>query len=191
MNDDPGWGPAFSKPHLFLVFWFAPYLLMRTKMDGLTRLRTMFIAILFSLAGIYAISAWLLNSGDEEPGQVGLWTSLVALFGLVMLGLIVLSRRRMERQADESNIGSTYVTTFFLDYALAMSAALLGFVSLFVTHSALPLTVGFVFALAGLLLIAPGRHEVQRWQNHFQARGMNVSFVRAVMEAPAPNRSRR
>ena len=186
MNDDPGWRPAFAKPHLLVLFWLAPALLLQSRMDGLARVRAIFFTSVLSLVGIYAITTLLLSGEDEASRQVPLWSTIVAAAGVASLVIIHTFRKRVLRGSESSEIGAAYVTWFFLGYALALAPGLIGFVSTFTTDSFIPLNIGFGCAALGLVFIAPTRKEMQRWQSEMQAKGIQGSFVRAVIDAPAP-----
>lgn len=193
VSGDPGWGPALSKPHLYLFIPMLPVFLMGSwtrRGDGVTAIRVIFISMLASIAMILAITAFIAPDIEGE-GEPALWAGIVAASGLFDVAMIMWARRRFlnSDMTSMNQAGASYFTTFFLSYALALSPALVGFVSVFITGDLWPMLVGYGFTIAGSLLFAPTRTRIADLERALQQRGLQGSFVSAIGPAQGHSQS--
>jgi Na+-driven multidrug efflux pump len=185
---DPGWKPALAKPHIFLLMWMLPTVAFHMKVDGLTRVRIVWLSSLLSLAGVYVITALILGDPEGEKDRV-LWSAITAGVGCIELALIFFFRKRAQGQAkDAEQFGKTYVQTFFIGYALGMSPALVGFVAVFLTDALTAFYIGSAVSIVALAMIAPTKREIDKWSRAMQHRGIQGSFVQAVITTPPSGR---
>ncbi|HEV8621350.1 MAG TPA: hypothetical protein VGR33_00445, partial [Actinomycetota bacterium] len=68
----------------------------------------------------------------------------------------------------------------------ANSAALFGFVGVFIGGSFWLYLLGLAFALPGLALIAPTRADIERRQRQIEAQGSSLSLLDALIDIPPP-----
>ena len=64
-----------------------------------------------------------------------------------------------------------------------MSAALMGFVSVFVSNELWPIFVGYAFWLIGSLFVAPTRGRIAALELHFGSKGAAPSFIEQLKKA--------
>jgi hypothetical protein len=163
--NDPGW-----PPHLWLALLpgarFVAARRWRHKPTTLTALRRVYLAVLPTPAYLLIILAFL-SSGDHaepsvSPSVVGLITGIAG--ALLLVGSV--RTKGKEVPLAESVVVGAYRAVFFLRFALAEAAAMIGFVMFFLAGGYLWIyLIGFAFGTAGLLLMAPTKAAIDAWDS--------------------------
>jgi hypothetical protein len=178
-DDDPGWGASWSML-LMLVPGGARYYLRSRKGaagDGLRSLRAIFLGFAGSLV-IYGVVLVIIGGG-QAAGNAGPWAVALGAYGIVSLALT----RAFERPLDcasEAALAQTYRTRFFMRVAFAQSAALFGFVAVFVVGPVWLYLLGAAFTAVGYARVAPTRANLAADQQRLAEQGCAGSLVAAL-----------
>lgn len=182
-GDDPGWRPAFRDvarvaiPPLAMVRRLVPS--QKDQADGLTALRSLFMAFALSL-GLVGILVGLLADGSMQPtmsGQSG--ALLVAVLGAASLLLARLVTRPLDCVSDAS-LFTSYRSRFFLRLACANAPAYGGFVVFFLTANAAMYPLALAFSAVGYVSLAPTAARLRAEQHELSVNGCQRSLIRAI-----------
>lgn len=173
--DDPGWSIGVLFRALVPV-WGARQLARET--NGLRALRSLYSALVLAPLILLGVLAMLGPSQEVyPPGVVALGVAIVGVQSL-------LSRRFWSQRPLPTDSGSEllerYRALFFLQFAMADSPILAGFVGFFLGGRLWIYLLGFAFGLIGLLQMAPTRRNIQRRQAQLQATGSTLSLGRLL-----------
>jgi F0F1-type ATP synthase membrane subunit c/vacuolar-type H+-ATPase subunit K len=188
MGEDPGWGLVLKRLRLFAIPFIGPMLMYRRRkdpLDGITGLRLIFVGLLNAL-WLYALVLLFIVPSDRwwKADQSTWVVGVVVSWGVISLGLVQLVRSRPLDTASPQELAGSFRSKLFIGIGSAESAALVAFVGTFVMGTWWIYLVGMSFALIGLLLVGPTRHEIARRQEEVVARGSPLSLVAALMGMP-------
>lgn len=179
---DPGWRPAFTKPQWLLLLALPVFGTIAARgarlerCGALVRVRVVFVSRVVSLALICLVTLRVVGE-QEQRGEVGLWWALLVGIGTLDTAMVWWARTRPLDPSNPDSLRQSYVATFMLGTAVALSSALIGFVLVFITGHIEPLFVGMVFSLVGLAMIAPTRREIERREQELRSKGSPLSLV--------------
>ncbi|MGH2724531.1 MAG: hypothetical protein ACRDI0_09775 [Actinomycetota bacterium] len=184
--DDPGWGPALRRTPLLVLIPFlhlrAAKLGAKRGLDGLTVLRMLFLYFVSALLLFLVVLAFI---AEPFGGDVPPWMLLA--FGAVLLlsvGGALWARARPLDASGQEALAASYRTTFFVGLAFGESAALYGFVAVFLVGGLLPYLAGLAVSVIGFAIIAPTRSNIERRQAEIAAGGSSLSLAAALMRQP-------
>jgi hypothetical protein len=183
--EDPGWRPALkvSLPFLIVPVVGLRWTLQRSKVDGLTTMRAVFIRLVSSLFVFLVVLPFLAGEGSE--GDASWLPYLLVAVGLVSLITVRWVKGRPLAMATIESLAGTYRGSFFIGVGMAMSPALFGFVGFFIDGRLWLYLLGMGFSLIAFAWIAPTRGDIERRQEQIQAQGSSLSLGKALMETPA------
>ncbi|MGZ6545544.1 MAG: hypothetical protein ACXVEI_09560 [Actinomycetota bacterium] len=98
-------------------------------------------------------------------------------------------RRRSLNLDSPQTLAESHRSAFFTGIAFAHAPALFGVAGVFVGGSLWIYLVGLPFALAGMALIAPTRHNIEWKQREIDALGSPLSLGQAIMDSTPPGRN--
>lgn len=148
---------------------------------NLLHLRGIYLGFLLSHLLFLLVLLVIPDLGEKivPPEVAGSAAGLCGLASL-MLGRSI-GNRIFEKQ-NEDDLAQTFRGVFFLRYAYAAFPVLIGFVGFFLTGGEVwVFLVGFSFSLPGLILMAPTRSEIGRWEMRLRAQGSRQSLYQALM----------
>ncbi|HEX2296341.1 MAG TPA: hypothetical protein VHN37_13660 [Actinomycetota bacterium] len=172
-HQDPGWLPALK-----LVL---PAAARRAGgVDGVTTIRTLFLALTGAAFMILFVMTYVFEDvGSPDP----FLAAVVVALGLAGMAGAAWTRRRPLEGNDESEVAGAYRTLFFLGFALVEVPLLLGFTLSYVQGELWPYLTELPLFVAGMTLIAPGRHNLDKRDEELRARGSVIS-LRHALNAP-------
>jgi hypothetical protein len=187
--DDPGWVPAvrLSLPFLLLPGLGLRWMLRRSKIDGLTSLRAIFVRIVSALF-ILLVPLVFLHPGPSGSSWLVYALSALGLADFLLVRWIV---SRPPKATSMETLAGAFRGSFFIGVGLAESAALFGFVCFFIEGKLWLYLLGMAFTLLGLAWIAPTRAAIARGQEKIDAQGSSLSLGKALMQVPPPDFRRR
>jgi len=184
-QEDPGWRPSLRglRYAIPIVGQVMSARARRKETNGLIGLRSTFLGLLVSLFlflfAMSFITPW--DYGDER------WVpSAVAAVGVFVLAEMAWVRRRPLVTGSLEALAGSYRASFFLGVGFAESAALIGFVGVFIGGSLWIYLVGLAFALVGFWMIVPTRQDIERKQREITAAGSPLSLLDALTTVPTP-----
>jgi hypothetical protein len=186
-REDPGWRPALRAGWWAVVpilDLFARRHIERTSANQLIALRAQFFYAVLPLFLFLAILPFAASSSGS--GKVDWFTFLVAGCGVLSLVNIRWLRRRPLMTNTTQTLAASYRAVLFIGVGSANSAALFGFVGVFIGGSFWLYLLGLAFALPGLALIAPTRADIERRQREIEAQGSSLSLLDALIDIPPP-----
>lgn len=110
----------------------------------------------------------------------------VAVIGVASLAMRKVVRRPLPAES-ESGLASGYRNRFFLEIALAESAALAGFVGFVLTGDSLLYPLGAAFTAVGFGLLVPTSPHLARDEEELRRGGIGLSLVAALRRSPRPS----
>jgi hypothetical protein len=111
------------------------------------------------------------------------------VIGAVSLVAVAHVRRRSLNLESPQTLAESHRSTFFTGIGFAHAPALLGVAGVFVGGSLWIYLVGLPFALAGMALIAPTRHNIEWKQREIDALGSPLSLGQAITDSTPPGRN--
>jgi hypothetical protein len=157
---DPGWPP---RVWIGLLPFPGRFLVRRRKATTLSALRRVYLGLV--AAPVYLLFLLIFLGGSDEKASMsaGVAAGVVAVFGAICL-LASLRIRGREVPLDESKVVGAFRAVFFIRFALADAAVMMGFVMFFLggRHMWIYL-IGFVFGMSGLLALAPTKRSLDAW----------------------------
>jgi uncharacterized membrane protein YfcA len=152
----------------------------------LARLRLSFTIFVLALLGYLVFLSFATDF--EDPWRAELerdWTLWILVAGVAasLVG-VGWARGRPPSATTLQALSGSYATRFFVGIALAESAALLGFILVFVANRLWPYLVGLVVSLAGFAMMAPTGRNIERDEEHLRAAGAPVSLWDALTQPP-------
>jgi hypothetical protein len=96
---------------------------------------------------------------------------------------------RPHRGIVPQTLAESHRSAFFTGIGFAHAPALFGVAGVFVGGSLWIYLVGLPFALAGMTLIAPTRHNIEWKQREIDALGSPLSLGQAIMDSTLPGRN--
>jgi F0F1-type ATP synthase membrane subunit c/vacuolar-type H+-ATPase subunit K len=184
-QEDPGWRPSlrglrYAIPIVGQVMRARGW---RKETNGLVGLRSTFLGLLVSLF-LFLLAMSFVSRWD---GGVEGWVPwAVAAVGVIALAQIAWVRRRPLATGSLEALAGSYRASFFLGVGFAESAALFGFVGVFIGGSLWIYLVGLAFAVVGFWMIAPTRVDIERKQREITAAGSPFSLLDALTTVPTP-----
>lgn len=182
-DDDPGWPLS---PMLLVPGLGVRLAQRRAAGDGLVLLRLVFVMFVFALVMFGVV---LLFVDLSEGSSVGLFAAVVVADGTGSTIVASMHRRPLDC-SSEAALADSYRTRFFLRIALAESAALLGFVGVFLTGARWLYLLAVMFTAVGFARAAPTRRALQREGDELAMLGCGRSLVAALRQSPGPRASR-
>ncbi len=157
--------------------------LRRSPADGLTLLRTMFVAFCNAIV-LIGVVVVILHGLDDEFGKVAVAPVLVTVVLVGIVGQLTFSLvRRPLDCTDSGALARSYVTRrVFARLALSEAAALVGFLGFLLTSAPLLYPVGAVFTAIGFARVAPTRAALRSEQDQLVSAGCNQSLTEALMQ---------
>jgi hypothetical protein len=137
---------------------------------------SVFLALFLFLLMLTFIAPW--SDGEADPIWIPL---LIGSYGAVSLALVRWTMKRPLDVRSARRVAGSYVSRLWLGIALAQSAALIGFVSVFITGDLWLYVEGLVFGVPGMVLIAPTRRNIERRQRRIEAEGSSISLLETLM----------
>jgi hypothetical protein len=182
---DPGWGGIGS----ILLGMLMPGLLIRragSQANLLVTLRSAFLSFCAALVMFGVVLAFIVEDVADPWAEPEVVAAGVAALGFA---LVLASWRiaRLTCQADAGAMVAAYRTRFFLRIAFAESAALVGFVQVFLVGSLLPYLAGLVPAAVGFARLAPTRGNLERDDDDLRTEGCPHSIHDLLCEAESPS----
>ena len=181
---DPGWFTAKS-----LLWALLPGVgIQRAQRDAdsvLQLLRLLFTTFVMALLLIGVVV--LVLSADpaySDETTVSAAAAGVAAYGLFTLLLPSLIRRPLDCASAET-LSQSYRTRFFLRLAFAESAALVGFVGVFLAERWWLYAIGVAFTSVGFARLAPTEASLSRDQDALSTAGCGLSLKEVLLEPPA------
>ena len=150
-------------------------------------LRRVWLSLTISLPYFLVVFSFTGTAGWSDAAKSWMY-GVVALLGLVDLGLIAVLGRRPLPNKDEAKLLVAYRASFFISVGLAGGPALMGMAITLISGSLLPQAAGLGFSLVGLWRIAPTRGHIDRIQERLRASGSSLSLGRALTTMPPPVR---
>lgn len=120
---------------------------------------------------------------EEDPKSWFLWSVLLA--AVVSLAAILRLRARPLRPGSESSVVAQYRALTHIGMAQAVIPSLLGLALLFVGAWGWLPVLGYGFAAAGLVLIAPTARDIARRQGELVRAGSSISLMAVLTRSPA------
>ncbi len=187
-NANPGWSPALRKAGSILLFFglFRP-----RPADGLTLLRTVFLAFIAALLLYLYVLSFIVAEATKPASAPGWVFAVIAIEGMLSLAVGDRLRRRALRTTSLTRLASSYATRMYIGLASAETPALLGFAFSFITRSIWTYAVGMAIGLVGLGLAAPTSVDIGRQQQKIAAEGSPLSLLEALLAPPSGRRWRR
>ncbi len=161
--EDPGWPP---RVFLALLPFWARFVVRRRKhrANDLLALRTLYVSLVAAPLYLLLVLAFL---DDFHPRQPTLRPHVAGLLAAAAGALLLLASVRIrgrEVPLDESQVVGAFRAVFFVRFALANAAAIVGFVLFFLGGNYLWIyLLGLIFAITGLLLMAPTKRSIDEW----------------------------
>jgi len=175
---DPGWAEALKSitPLVGLIRTMrgrAP-----RRESPLVALRTIYAALIASLF-LFLLPLSFIVPWDGTGAQ-DWFAGLVAVYGAVAIGLVQWARHRPLSLESPRQLAASYRALFFIGVGYAQSAALLGFVGVFLTESLWVYVLGLSFGVLGMALLAPTRADIERRQQQIASLGSTMSLLEAL-----------
>ena len=194
---DPGWRAVWKYlPLMVLSIPFAilaPFAilygrrLLGRNVDGITRLRALFVQLQMPLVGFLVVLYFISREKGATASGFSWFPLLVIAVGFYELGGLFwlrsdrwLRSKRAQPLTPRTAAGA-YVGAFFIGIGLALTPALVGFVGVFMTGELSSYLLGLAFAVPGFLFIAPTQADMERRQRQLNERGMSFSLGEALM----------
>ena len=180
-STDPGWGTVVRTMLLnSVLFWRRPD---PSAHDGVTILRFLFASLLVAGPLITFVTSFIVDGfGPVDSGLVALCIGLALASSLV--GTLVM--RRKIRTGTEEEFVSWYRTTFFMAFASVEAPYLVTFVIAMTQDRLLPVVIGLLGFIVGMLRIAPGRANIAKLQQRVTAEGSSLEVLGALKRARPP-----
>lgn len=173
-HQDPGWLPAFKRA-LPGAASGGP-----EGVGGLLLIRALFITLTLAAFMILFVLTFIIEDiGSPDPLLAGVVVA-VSLAG-VAGGLW--TRGRPLEGSDASEVAGAYRTLFFVGFAVNEVALVCGFVLSFLQEELWPYLTALSLFTVGMLLIAPGRRNLDKRDEQLRARGSAIS-LRAALNEP-------
>jgi hypothetical protein len=176
---DPGWAEALKSTTPIV----GPIRMMRAQASGgenpLVALRAIYVALLASLPLFLFVLSFIVP-WDGSSAQ-DWFAGLVAIYGAAAIGLVQWARHRPLSLGSPKQLAASYRALFFIGVGYAQSAALLGFVGVFLTDSLWVYVLGMGFGLLGLALLAPTRADITRRQQQIASLDSTMSLLEALV----------
>jgi len=154
---------------------------------GLKPLRVLFASLFLSLFLFLLMLTFIAPWSDGEADPI--WIPLfVGGYGAVSVALVRWTIMRPLDVRSTPTVAGSYVSTVWLGIALAQSAAFFGVASVFITGDLWLYVEGLVFAILGMVLIAPTRRNIERRQRRIEAEGSSLSLLDALVATPSQGR---
>ena len=177
-------------PFLILV----PFVFLRSRrllgkdVDGITRLRALYVQLLVPLIG-FLITLFFISRDEKGAAASGFtwfpWVvvavALYELGGLLWLRSDRWLRSKRTRPLTSETAAGAYVGAFLIGIGIAYSPVLIGFVGVFFVGDLSTYLLGLAFSLPGFLLIAPTEADIERRQRQIDERGASFSLGQALM----------
>jgi len=167
--------------HILMPWRVLAFRKKQATADGLTSLRTIWLALVLSLFLFLLTLSFVVNDRRVHR-PMKWWLVGVALAGCSSLLLTAEIKRRPLRSESPEALAKSYLSHFFIGFAQSEIAALLGFVAVFITGRLWPYLEGLSFTLAGMILVAPTAGNLDRYQSKLRAQGSSLSLVEALKE---------
>ena len=186
-SPDPGWGRARDIV-LMLVAAPFPFATRRREQNPLLGLRMLFIAFSVSLVGVGLVVLFLTAGPDPDRSPDPVATTLgVAVLGAILVTFSWRAGPKLACGSAAEALAASYRNRLFLRLALANASALIGFVGVSLTGSAMPYAAGLAWAVAGFVRVAPTAGNLERCQTELGLRGCPHRLV-DVLQGSVPAR---
>lgn len=160
---DPGWPPRLWLAMFPGVRYFATRK-WRRKPTTLTALRRVYLALLPTPVYLLVILFFLSRGGEGEPSVSPRLGGLITAIAGAVLFIGSVKTQGKVVPLTESVVVGAYRAVFFLRFALAEAAMLIGFVMFFLVGGHLWVyLIGLAFGTVGLLLMAPTKVAIDSW----------------------------
>lgn len=173
--DDPGWPPRVLLA--LLPLWANFVIGRRRKASALLTLRTLYVALVAAPFYLLFVLTFL---DEEHPADPVLSPSVAGLVTAGTGALFLVGSLRMRGRGvplGMSEVVGGFRAVFFLRFALANSATLVGFVLFFPGGSYLWIyLVGLGFGMTGLLAMAPTKASIDAWDRRHQGGELRPSL---------------
>ena len=152
--------------------------------DGLTWLRIVFLYLVRSQVFLLIALLFIAEGAGEESWY---WWALLG-YGTLSVGAVRLLRNRPLDATSDLRLAGSYRAKTFLGIGFAQAAVLFGFAGTLISGGLTIFLIGLGFGLAGMALIAPTAHDIQRRQERHEAAGSTRSLLDALMGPHMPGR---
>jgi F0F1-type ATP synthase membrane subunit c/vacuolar-type H+-ATPase subunit K len=188
-GQDPGWGPVWRRPSLWLPIPFtgtrpAKRAQRRGAIDGLTAHRAMFLRFVVALVAFGIILPFVGAGTGSAP--TALFVGLVIAAGVASVAVPKAIKRPLDC-SSEGKLVATYRVRFFLRVAYAEAVALFGFVGAFITDAVWLYYFSLLCAAVGFARLAPTTRNLSRDQQALYAGGCSLSLVAALTRMEPPS----
>lgn len=175
-GQDPGWKPAMTGLWRALMPWLG-FRAGRGK-STIVVLRAIWLSMLVSWAG-FALVLDFVSEGSLSSRPR--WVSpLVAGLACTEIGQLLWLRARPLSLDGEAALAASYAQLSLIGFAFTNTAVLFGFVGFFLGGGMLAFLVGIPFGLAGFMIMAPTRSNLDRSQRRIRERGSALSLLTAL-----------
>jgi len=189
VGEDPGWGPVWRQPRLWLPIPFAgtraaKRAAERGAIDALTAQRAIFLRFVVSLVA-FGVILPIVGAGTGSASAAP-FAGLIVAAGVASVAV----PRAIERPLDcssEAKLVAAYRVRFFLRAAFAQTVALFGFVGAFVTDAVWLYYLSLVLAAVGFARLAPTTRNLDRDQQALSAGGCSLSLIAALTRMEPPS----
>jgi hypothetical protein len=174
-GQDSGWGPI-ARGLLLHAFGSSP----KRPSDGLTALRFLFAALLMAGVLIAFVCLYLVDGLTPVDDWV-----VPTCVGLALLSQVLpsLAQRRRPEASNEKQFLAWYRKNFFFSFVLCEFPYLLTFAVTLIEDRFLPVLIGLVGFVIGMISIAPGQRNLARLQERLRAAGSPVDPTQALMKS--------
>jgi hypothetical protein len=153
--------------------------------DALSTFRALFLSLAAAPLLILVVMSFNFDVvGSPDP----LLGAVVVAAGLAGAGVAAWTRAHPLEGSSATELAGSYRTLFFLGFGVNEIPLLLGFV-LYLEHELWPYLAVLPLYLLGMILIAPGRRNIDKRDEQLRLRGSTISLREALNEPNSANRS--
>ncbi len=181
---DPGWKPALRLYARGLLPW--NHFRRKTRrpvLNPLTTFRLIWLSLLISLFLFYLVLSFVIPWGDD--GGPFVW--VIPLLGISLLVVVWVMRNQPLDTSSEQALMSSFVTRFYVSFALSETTAMFAFVFTFMREARWLYLLGLPFTVAGLFLCGPLQANIERYDRMLRTSGTPLRLSTVLMTPGPPD----
>lgn len=181
--EDQGWGPVVKR---YLLSGLTLGLYARRThgaTDGLTTIRLLFLSVMQAGVLVGVVLLFIV-----ELGSPGTFELLSVILGAAGVAAVMWSRRRPLNTHNERELARSYNANFFRSFALAEAPLMVSAGLALWRQSLWPYLACLPFFLIAMILVSPGRRNLEAHQRELRSAGVSLSLTDALLsQGPSPS----